>query len=279
MKKLRIIVSVLFFLLAIPIGLEFVLYDAPYSFSELKGMVGFWISWASSTAITFVGMIIVECATRLVNQQWPWNTDWLIRLSVQVAVGVLLPLATVVAWNAGFFYTRDATLNLEPYLESEFWLVVILLVIHNAVCSLLLVIWADRKVKGSAGAMRYTNRMHTRDNRESLAEKVGIDVSALTNTAAYIEVSGRTCIIYRFDGGKEVYTVTLDAMEIALKGAIFCRIHRKHIVNRKAIAVVETNLAKHACSLSLVEPYTNKSLRVGPAYLNTFLNWMEMGGD
>ena len=147
MAHVRIIVLGVLFLLAIPIGLEFVIYDTPYPFGQLRQLPGFWLSWGSSSGVSFVAMVVVACATCLLHRQWPWPSDVLTRLMLQVAIGVLIPLAIVVAWNAGFFYRSGATLHLETYFESEFWLTLILLVILNGVCCLVFILLEDRKIK------------------------------------------------------------------------------------------------------------------------------------
>lgn len=278
----RISITVLMFLVAIPIGLEFVIYDAAHSFKQLKRMRGFWISWASSTWVSFLGMATVEWATRLLDRQWSWRSAWLIRSLLQVTVGVLVPLAIVVAWNAGFFYRRGVTLDLEAYFESEFWLAAILLIVFNAICCL--VLWHDRNAKRAARnyGVQWGHDVpassEDASSAEALAKEKGVDLADLIANAAYIEVSVRTCIVYRMDGGQEVYAMTLDAMEAIVTGPHLCRIHRQHIVHRQSIAQVDKNLAKHACTVSLTKPYSGMQLKVGPTYLQPFFKWMESEG-
>jgi len=274
MRRLYFLVAMLLFLLAIPVGLWFLLYDNPYPFDRLKRMWGFWSSWASSTGCTFVAMVGVAYLTVQLHRRWPWDKPWATRLALQLGLGVALPLALVLAWNAVFFVERNAVFQLQAYYDAEFRLAAILLVVFNGICAAVLEIWRrlPGRMVGGGDAVGAEGQEMGNDGREETLPP--IDIAYLTANCAYIEVSGRTCVVYRLDGGKELYTITLDAMERLLRGPHFCRIFRNHIVNRKAIRDWEFIARKRKCRVLLHEPYQDVALVVGQHYQKQFLAWI-----
>lgn len=226
-NHLRVLVSILLFILAVPIGLWFLLHDSPYPFSKLKYLWGFWLSWVLSTLISFLVMTLGEYATRLLDKNFPWHINWTKRLIIQLGVGVALPLAVAVAWNAGVFTGRKAVMNLESYFGSEFWLTLALLLVFNALCCTVLLVW--RHLTGLIARAEETAeqaRDLKRQAEERLAMKVeaardrsvrkkaadsAIDTKHLLQHAAYIESCGHACQVFRFDGTQELVVKRMDA--------------------------------------------------------------------
>ncbi len=283
-NRLRTLVSALLFILAIPIGLWFLLHDTEYTFAQLKYHWGFWLSWLFSTLIAFAVMTLGEYATRLLDRHVPWHGNRSKRLGIQLGVGVALPLAVAVAWNAGIFTGREATANLDPYFGSEFWLTALLLLVFNALCCVALVLWRHlqglvaragqaveqaRELKRQADeklAMRITAaRTPAKRRRQASGE---LDTEHLLAHAAYIEVANHACQVFRSDGGKEVVVGSMDQLEADLAGTDIRRIHRKHMVHRQAIAKLELDRANHRNFVRLAEPYQDVKLRIGETYLD-----------
>lgn len=249
----RILVSILLFLLAIPIGLWFLLHDNPFPFNKLKHLWGFWLSWGLSTGIAYLAMTLVEYGTRLL---------------IQFAAGFLIPLAVVVAWNAGVFYGRDTATNLEPYFDSEFWLTLILLLVFNGLCCVVLVLW-----KAHFG--RTVIKVGNDAAKQKGSSDVDLDIAHILSVCAYIEVVGRQCKVHRMDGGHEWYGVTMERMGKLLAGPHCCQIFRMHIVARQAIAEIDHHSRKRKCRVKLKAPYADVTLVVGQHYQKDFLKWLE----
>lgn len=283
MDRLHVITVVLLFLLAIPIGLWFVMYDNRFEFKELLPYRGFWLSWGSSAAVAFLALLVVTYTTGWLHSRWPWRGTalrWVAQGALQALLGWAVPLVLLWAWNAGLFYGRGQTLRLEDYAEGEFRVAAILLAVFNVVCCVVLAAWQGivarvGRMGGAGGADVAALTDEVEDTGADIVASAGVDVSDLVENCAYIEVSGRTCIVYRMDGGKEAYAMTLDAFERLLDGPQFCRIFRNHIVNRKAIRSWEFVARKRKCTVMLHPPYDGVQLRVGQRYQRAFLKWVD----
>lgn len=273
-SRTRILVSALLFVISIPLGLWFVMHDSPYAFKQLKYLWGFYLSWGLSTLVAWGVMTLVEYGTRVADRLLPWRKAAAKRVAVQLGVGVLVPFAFALAWNAGVFSARKAADHLYDYFDSEVWLTLILLLVFNGVCCLVLFLW-----KGHFG--RTVVEVHNEAAKQKDNGGVAIDVAHVLDVCAYVEYIGssRQCKVNRMDGTHEWYGVPLEHMEQLLKGPQCCRIFRNHIVARQAIDRVEHNAKKRKCSVFLKAPYGQVELIVGQSHQREFLAWYDAAGS
>jgi len=222
----RIIASVLAALLSSELG-------SSHSLAERLHTPEFYLEFGVSFAITIIVVSIVYLATGFLDKKFDWFQKTVIRISLQIVLGILLPALIVFLLASGYFAYFGINIFRTDYLYFAFPYIILLIVIFNVYYfTYYLFIELNR-----VSRIKQTNAdsIEPVEYKQVIKAYEGMTTILLpTSQVAYIFLEGRQVLVRDTDSKDYFTDGVLEDIENSLDPSLFFRLNRQLIISRNS---------------------------------------------
>jgi len=255
-----------------------VVFGIEEKFFDLLLDINYYRSVAYSFVIAFILINLVYFATARLDRQFDWKQAPLQRTALQVFFALVAP--GVFAYLLAFIYFRIHGMNITetPYLQYDFPVIVLMLVLLNAYYVAYYFYLQWRMAEKTVNGQTETNSLDNVSVEETaknvfIVQRGAKNIPLSVTDIAYFYREGDYNYLKTFDEESYLVSQTLDEVEAQLDNKIFFRANRQMIVQYKA--------CKHFTPLQFgklelfVSPPAKDSIVISQRRAKSFKEWVE----
>lgn len=203
---------------------------------EILLQLNYWVALIFGTIIGLLGLYLVYRATKWLDSRYDWFEHTLIRTSLQILLGWILPCIAMFLFAAGYFAFFRTNILETDYLKLDFPVIAILMLIMNIFYLCYYLVWHNRQLKEKVIAI---------PEAEDKARNIFIVHTATRSIPIKTDDISQVFILEgntflrttEMQDYQDAYliTETLKTMEELLDPALFFRVNRKMIVHIESI--------------------------------------------